>query len=103
MLGDFVPVDDLPEGSEIIGAFVLVFQVVGMFPNVHAKNGRALYFGYIHQWVVLVGGGADLQLPILYNQPCPSAAKTAQPGSIEFFLEGIEAAEGGVDLIGQLS
>src|SRR5258708_29322178 len=103
MFGNFIPVDDLPEGAKIVGAFVLIFQIIGVFPNVDAQDRSALYFGYIHQWVVLVGGGRDLQLSVLYDQPCPAAAETADAGGIELFFESIEAAKGGANVIGQLS
>src|SRR5579859_6201518 len=102
MLRYFIPVNDFPEGSEIIGAFVLVFQVIRMFPDVDAQDGGAFYFGYVHQWVVLVGGGGDLQFSVLYDQPCPAAAETGHTRGAELFLEGVEAAKGGMDLVGQL-
>src|ERR1039457_5431087 len=45
ILGHFSPVDHAPDRLEIIGASVLVLQVVGVLPNVHAKNGLARRMG----------------------------------------------------------
>src|ERR1035437_9370264 len=36
---DFVPVDDVPPGGEIFGTAVVVFQVVGVLPDVVAEDG----------------------------------------------------------------
>ena len=36
---DFGPVDDVEEGRNVVGATVLVLQVVGVLPNVEAENG----------------------------------------------------------------
>src|SRR5215469_7026451 len=99
----FIPVDHFPEGPEIIGTFVLVFEIVGVFPNVDTQDWCTLDFGYIHQWVVLVGGRTDLQLAVLDDQPGPAAAKTGETGGIEFLFEGIEASKGRMDIIGQLA
>ena len=35
---DFVPIHHVPEGFEVFGAAVLVFEVVGVFPNVTTQN-----------------------------------------------------------------
>ena len=53
--GDFIPIDDVPPGVEIIGAAVLVLEVVGMFPDVVAHDGIET----IRLGVVLVGSGCD--------------------------------------------
>jgi hypothetical protein len=38
-LVDFFPVDDVPPCGEIVRAAVVVFEVVGMLPDVVAENG----------------------------------------------------------------
>src|SRR5258708_10510697 len=98
-----MPVHHIPESSEILGAAILIFEIIRMFPNVHSQQGNAFHFGYIHQWVVLVGGRADLQLAVFHDQPGPATSKTAYTGGIEFFFESIEAAEGSMNIICQLS
>src|SRR5579863_2499074 len=101
MFGNLRPVDYFPKGAKVIGAFVLVFEVVGVFPNVDTQDRGSFYFGYIHQGVVLVRGGADLQFAVLTDEPGPATAKTAHSGGVELFLEGIEAAKGCVNVVGQ--
>ena len=45
---DFFPVDYLPKGVNIVGAFVLIFEVVCMLPNIHSKNWGPSLLGNIH-------------------------------------------------------
>src|SRR5690606_5737410 len=42
-LVDGVPVDDVPPGREVVGALVLVLQVVGVLPDVDADDGRLAF------------------------------------------------------------
>lgn len=41
--GNFGPVDDVPESSDVIRAAVLVVQIVRMFPNVQSENRSATF------------------------------------------------------------
>src|SRR5450432_941533 len=97
------PIDQVPESAQVFGATVLVFEIISMFPYVDAQERGAFCLGDIHQRVVLVGRGADLQLPVFYDQPGPAAAETAHPSGIEFLLEGIKGAKAAVDIIGQFA
>src|ERR1017187_7988443 len=54
-LVDFVPVDNVPPRGEVVGAAVVVFQVVGVLPDVVAEDGVEA----IGEGTVLVGGGDD--------------------------------------------
>jgi len=36
---DFAPVDGVPPGGEVVGTLVLVFEVVGVLPDVVAEDG----------------------------------------------------------------
>jgi hypothetical protein len=36
---DFVPVDHVPPRSEVIGTAILIFEIVGVLPNVIEENG----------------------------------------------------------------
>ena len=42
-------------------------------------------------------------LPSVDDQPGPAAAETAHARRLELLLEGVEAAEGGFDVVGQLA
>ena len=52
---DFIPVDYVPPGGEILGAAVVVLQVVGVFPDVVAQDGEQA----LRDGIVLVGSGED--------------------------------------------
>src|SRR2546428_618359 len=53
-----VPVDRVPPGVQVVGPTVLVLQVVGVLPDVHAED-RDLAF---HEGAILVRRAHDLQL-----------------------------------------
>src|SRR5258708_31817467 len=61
-LGDGAPVDDVPPAVNIIGALVLVFEVIGMLPDVYAQD-RLLA---VHQRVVLVGPADDFHFAVVH-------------------------------------
>src|ERR1035441_5110626 len=88
-LVDFVPVDDVPPGGEVVWAAVLVLEVVGVLPNVVKQDGiEALREGR-----VLVGCGDDLELACLEDQPTPAGAELLGGGLVEGLLEGLKVAE----------
>ncbi len=43
---DFLPVEDFPHSSNVIGAAVAVVNVVGVFPHIHC-----------HQWLQIFSDG----------------------------------------------
>jgi hypothetical protein len=50
-----LPVDDLPNGLQILGASVLVLKVVSVFPNIHTEKRNEA------QERILVLGASNLQ------------------------------------------
>jgi len=70
-LVDILPIDDVEEGLDVIGTKVLVLQVVGMFPDIKAKEGNQT-MGDL-EWVLVLAGG-NLQLVVLaaVTQPAPT-------------------------------
>src|SRR5437868_9263423 len=65
-LVDLFPVHDVPPGLEIFGAAIVVFEVIGMFPDVVAKNGEQA----LGDRIVLVRRGSNLHLAAgLARQP----------------------------------
>src|SRR2546426_209701 len=74
--------DDVPDCFQIIGASVLVFEIIGVFPHVHAEDRLAFAAGndFAHQRIVLVGGGNDLEFAFVHHQPDPTAAEAAGLG-----------------------
>ena len=57
------PVDDAPECFYIIGAAVLVIQVISVFPNIQPKHGEVP----IHEGAVLIGGRVYLQFLFVFS------------------------------------
>src|ERR1039458_4856185 len=88
--------------SEIIRALVLVFQIIGVFPDIRADDGLAFAAGHgvAHEGIVLVRRGDDLQLAVVRHQPDPAAAETSDARSLELRLEIIEAAHPGLCVVG---
>src|SRR6266446_2315273 len=100
ILGDRVPVHHVPPGFDIIGPAVLVVEVIRVLPDIHAEN-RLVAF---HEWTVLVGRRDDLELAALvFDQPRPATAEAADASGGEFFLERVETAKRGLDILGQLT
>src|SRR6267378_3554828 len=92
-LVDFFPVDHAPPSLQILGTAVVVFEIVGVLPDIVAENGiEALRDG-----VVLVRRGEDFYSFCVACQPYPSATKLAYTGGVEFFLEGLEVAKSLLD------
>ncbi len=92
---DFVPVDDVPPCGEIFRTAVLVFQVIGVLPDIVAEDGVVS----LRERGILVGGGDDLQLAAVQNEPAPSGAELLCRGFVELLLKGLEIAEVLLDLL----
>src|SRR5258708_1382199 len=83
------PIHDVPERLQIIRPAILVFEVVGMFPNVAAKDRLAFATGegLAHDRIVLVGSGNDSELAAVDDKPGPTAAEASHAGCLKLFLE----------------
>ena len=79
-----VPVNHAPKRLEIIRAAVLVLEIIGMLPNIAAKNRRSAF----HQRCVLISRVTNTESAVgLDAQPRPTAAKLCGARGFEFFLE----------------
>lgn len=93
------PVDDVPDGLEVLGLAVLVLQVVGVLPGVDTQQGDLVAGDG-----VLVGLGDDLQGAglLVLDEPGPAAALDAGERGVDLGLQGAEGAEvlvdGGLEL-----
>src|SRR5258705_7047001 len=95
----FLPVHHVPPGVEVIRAAVLILEVIGVLPHIHADH-RKLSF---HHRRILIRGRRDFNARTGLQKPGPSGPEPAYPGSIEFFLERIEASESRVDGRGEVA
>ena len=68
---DAVPIDDLKKGGNVFGASILIFQIVGMFPNVQSQNRNLS----LADGIVLIRRGHNFQAAVAGNDPCPPASK----------------------------
>src|SRR5580704_3501406 len=93
------PVDGVPPGLEIIGPPVLIFQVISMFPDVHAEESLAA----VDDGIVLVRGGFDDEFSVPEQQPGPARAEALDARIVDFRLEVREAAECGADGFAELA
>ena len=93
---DEVPVDDILEGFEVIGSAILVFEVIGVFPDIETEDGNSA--GGVG--AILIGEGFDGEFFVFKNQPSPAASEDFEGGGCIVFLKFGEASEGGVDGFG---
>src|SRR5260370_39756902 len=88
---DRVPVQRVPPGGEVVGAPVLVLEVVGMLPYVDAQDRRQL----VDVWAVLVWIVLDRELALpVCHQPRPAAAEPAPAARLELLLDLVVSAQG---------
>ena len=89
---DVFPVDNLPDFFEIVGTYVLVLEVVGVFPYVDAEEGNKPRSGLKR---VLVGAGGDFETFASFVVSEPSTAGALDPYRcrIELCDEVVEGAE----------
>ena len=93
-----LPVDNVPDGREVLGLAVLVLEVVCVLPGVNAEDGAVLA-----DHGVLVGVGLDADVAGLHvlHQPGPAGALDAGESGVELALQLLERAVGVVDLLGE--
>jgi hypothetical protein len=93
-LGDSAPVDDVPDGAEVLSLAVLVLEVVGVLPGVDTEEGLKVAGDG-----VLVRSSNDGQSAsvLVLDEPGPAGALDAGEGSIGLLLESLEGAKVLVD------
>src|SRR3989338_10050752 len=91
--GYSAPIDDVPERRDVIRTPVMIFQVVGMFPDIQSQNRRSPALGHIHDRIILVGRGANTKLSFGNRQPGPAAAKTGGGRIGKLLFERVKTAE----------
>lgn len=91
----------VPPGGQAVGSLVLIFQVVGMLPDVDAEDRRARL---VHQRVVLVRRGGDPRDAVgRQHVPGPTAAEARHRGLVDLLLHPVQIAERGVNRLDDLS
>ncbi len=93
---DEVPVDDILEGFEVIGSAILIFEVIGVLPDIETEDGDSA--GGVG--AILIGEGFDGEFFVFINEPRPTTSEDFEGGGGIVFLKFGEASEGGVDGFG---
>src|SRR5712691_1466720 len=96
--GDLLPVDDVPPGGEVVGAAVLVLEVVGVLPDVDAEQRHLA----VADRAVLVRRRQHGETGAVPDEPRPAAAEALDAGVVHRRLQLVEAAEHGLDRRPQL-
>ena len=95
-LVDFVPVDGVPPGGEVVGALVLVLEVVGVLPDVVAEDGvEAVESGL--SWLAVVTMSSLPSLKTSQPQPEPNCLAVV---SLKVFLKVSKSPKSACDLGG---
>jgi len=78
-----IPVDDVEERRHVVRATVLVFEIVGVFPDIEASSGVCRRVSG-ESWFACL----DVELLVrIDGEPRPAAAELAQGRLREFLLE----------------
>src|SRR6266480_4117182 len=66
---NLIPVDYIPPGIKVLGTAILVFEIVGMLPDIVAHHRIQT----IHERAILVCGRDNLELSTrVEHKPCPT-------------------------------
>lgn len=65
-----------------------------MLPDIQSQHRLTLEVADIHEGIVLIRSGADFQLTITPDEPCPARAEASHRGCGELLLKCLEASEG---------
>lgn len=93
-----LPVDDIPDGLEVLGLAILVIKVVSVLPGINTQDWAELANNRILVRVCLDLDAASLSI---LNQPSPPAALNACQSRVELLLERIQAAVAFIDGLAQ--
>src|SRR2546422_1388914 len=97
---DGLPVECVEPGRNVIGAPVLILQVVSVLPHIDTEHRGQVF----HVRAVLVRVRLDQELSArIRQQPRPAAAELADARFLELLLERVVAAERAADRIAQLA
>ena len=97
---DHLPIHNPPQLAQVLGATILIIEIVGMFPNIKGENGAEA----VGDGVVGAGVLADGKLTsVIGLESDPSGAEDADAFGFKILLEGVKSAPLGLDLGFQMS
>ena len=78
-IGHFLPVDHMEPVVDICGAQIIMFEIIGMLPDVDIQEKCA----GMAQRGILIGGGHDPEDAIVGHKPCVAGSEDRQRGRFE--------------------
>ena len=78
-IGHFLPVDHVEPVVDICGAQIIMFEIIGVLPDVDIQEKCA----GLAQRCILIGGGHDLEDTIVGHKPCVAGSEDRQRGRFE--------------------
>lgn len=78
-IGHFLPVDHVEPVVDICGAQIIMFEIIGVLPDVDIQEKCA----GMAQRCILIGGGHDLEDTIVGHKPCVAGSEDRQRGRFE--------------------
>src|SRR3989304_8763935 len=95
---DLRPIDGVPPRLDVLGASVLILQVIGVLPDVEAEDRLAA----VYDGIVLVCARFDGEFSATDQQPRPTGPESRCRGLSKCFFEIPEAAKRIFDCGGQI-
>src|SRR5260370_2767583 len=89
----FLPVHYVPPGRDVFRPAVLIFQIIGVLPNIQTDHWKLAF----HDGGILIGGGKDIELAAIFHEPSPAGSEPRGCCRPELFFEGGKTAERAVD------
>src|ERR1700681_4438943 len=91
---DRLPVQNVPPRLEVVGAAVLIVEIIGVLPHVVAEQGMLA----VHHWTVLVRTGLERQPAVLVDRgKSPARTEQFQTVGVEIAPQFFHPAEVAVD------
>lgn len=85
-----IPVDHMEPVVNVVGSQIVMFQVIGMLPDVDVEHGQQPK----GERRVLICGRGDAEFPCcIYHKPCIAGTEYGQSGCLKLILKGSVAAK----------
>ena len=78
-IGHFLPVDHMEPVVDICGAQIIMFEIIGMLPDVDIQEECA----ELAHGCILIGGGHNFEGTAIGHKPCVAGSEDRQCGGFE--------------------
>lgn len=87
-----LPVDNVPDGSDVFGTQILVVQVVSMLPDINSEK-RLQSSGGFQRILISAGGNFESASFGVVSKPAPSTSLDCNGSGTHLVLHGIDTSE----------